>query len=149
LELHPADKIFVDAAGSSIAEYLYKDHGVYCRAVNFGEAADKRDLYMNKRAEMYARAARWLERYNGSIPNDPEFKKQLREIKYIPGKPRLQLMDKSLLPKSPDIADAFVLTFAGSSEDWSALPSFSIEMKMKRDPAELDIFPGDFKSFVS
>lgn len=148
LELYPADKIFVDAAGSSIAEYLYKDHGIYCRAVNFGEAADKRDLYMNKRAEMYARAARWLERYNGSIPNDPEFKKQLREIKYIPGKPRLQLMDKSLLPKSPDIADAFVLTFAGSLEDWSALPSFSIEMKMKRDPAEFNVFPGDFKSFA-
>ena len=128
LSLHPADEIYIDAAGSSLSEYLFKDYGIYSKAINFGGSADKNELYMNKRAEMYARAARWLERHKGSIPNDGEFKKQLSQIKYIPGKPRLQLMDKSLLPKSPDIADAFALTFAGGLEDWVNIGDFNIDL---------------------
>lgn len=134
-ELHafPADEIFIDAAGSSLGEYLFKDYGIHSTSINFGSSADQNDLYANKRAEMYARAARWLERHGGSIPNDPEFKKQLGQIKYIPGKSRLQLMDKSLLPKSPDIADAFALTFAGGFEDWINIPRFAISMEMPRE----------------
>lgn len=134
-ELHafPADEIFIDAAGSSLGEYLLKDYGIRGTSINFGSSADQNDLYANKRAEMYARAARWLERHGGSISNDTEFKKQLGQIKYIPGKPRLQLMDKSLLPKSPDIADAFALTFAGGFEDWINIPRFTVSMEMPKE----------------
>lgn len=82
---------------------------------NHPDVPNKRDLYLNKRAEMYWLAKLWLER-GGQIVTDKKFTDQLMNVRFkrnIKGK--IQIMPKPDMRKlgilSPDIADAFALTF--------------------------------------
>lgn len=116
-----ADKVFIDAAeaggGAGIIDMLNGwGHQDVVQGVKFGEAASDKILYLNKRAEMYSKARTWLGEV-GSLPDDSEYKedlkRDLRSIAYMAGAgDRLQLVPKDQLEQSPDIADAFVLTFA-------------------------------------
>lgn len=111
LELYPADEVYIDTGNGfgALCDILSSRYNIYTTGVCFGSAASNRERYANKRAEMYGYAKKWLEN-GGSIPKDGEFLRQLNEIKYIPSH-KLQLSDKSKYLRSPDIADAFVLTF--------------------------------------
>jgi hypothetical protein len=90
---------------------------------------------------MYAYAKAWMKR-GAHIPNDEAFKKELRMIKYNPNSPKFRLVEKSEIKKrlkhSPDIADAFALTFPYDED----IPCYSgIRMQYKgRTGLEEDIY---------
>lgn len=77
-------------------------------------------LHLNYKADLWTQARDWFVKRNVSIPDQVDFKEQLCSVgyKYINGKLRMQskeeLMNEGI--DSPDLADAFVLTFAGTEE---------------------------------
>lgn len=80
----------------------------------------------NKRAEMYGKAKDWLTE-GGSIPDDDDFASDLavNQIKYRANNDwllRSKVELKAEGHRSPDLADAFVLTFAVEEwfEDWES-----------------------------
>lgn len=124
------DDIFVDVGGiGGNVPYILRSLGVdtYIHEVYFNQSPDNKNAYHDKRAEMYARARDWL--HDGAyIPNDDDFVRELRMIKFIPEAPKFQLVEKSEIKKnlkhSPDLADAFALTFP--YKDYGAVSSNSI-----------------------
>ena len=79
------------------------------------------DTHFNYRVDLWARARDWFNKRNVSIPAQDDFIDQLCCVGYkytVNGKIRIstkeEIMDKGL--GSPDLADSFVLTFAGTDE---------------------------------
>lgn len=120
MQKYNAAKVFIDfGAGYGVIDYLraqgYKKEvqGVY-----FGGEADAKDIYLNKRAEMYGRARDWFGEGVCSIPDDDDFYADLLIIpreresptnrKYLEKKEKI----RQDFGRSPDLADSFVLTFA-------------------------------------
>ena len=114
---HP-DAVFVDAgsAGGGVVDRCHQLGYDIVMEIDFGQAPlDKR--YLNKRAEMYFDFKKWLEA-GGSLPDDAELKTELSTPTYtyntgnekIKIEPKEKIKDK--LGKSPDLADAAVLTVA-------------------------------------
>lgn len=114
---HP-DAVFVDAgsAGGGVVDRCHQLGYDIVMEIDFGQAPlDKR--YLNKRAEMYFDFKKWLEA-GGSLPDDAELKTELSTPTYtyntgnekIKLEPKEKIKDK--LGKSPDLADAAVLTVA-------------------------------------
>lgn len=110
---------FVDSLGvgkgvyDRLVEQLYRPFGV-----RFSEKADDDTQFANQRAECYWRAFKWLSE-GGSLEPDSDWE-QLSWIKYkVDSKGKIQIMPKELMKKeghsSPDVADAFVSTFARKS----------------------------------
>ncbi len=111
------DDIYVDVGGiGGNVPYILRSLGIntYIHEVYFNESPEDKSAYHDKRAEMYAYAKAWLKR-GAHLPNDEAFLKELRMIKYNPNSPKFRLVEKSEIKKnlkhSPDIADAFTLTF--------------------------------------
>ena len=119
-EEQPA-RVFLDLGNSGAGVYdilVARGMSEVVKGVNFGGKAIKSDRYFNKRAEMYGEAAVW---FNGElpvqIPDDEDFKNELFAVPLgYDEYGRLKLIKKDdikeLLMRSPDKADAFVLTFA-------------------------------------
>ena len=112
-----ADIIFVDDTGgwgSGIIDDLHMG-GYPVVAVNFaGKAIDPR--YKNRRAEMYFEAAEWV-KDGGCLPQVPELQREGTVSQYVLNKGIFQIEEKEqviekLNGESPDLWDAFVLTFA-------------------------------------
>ena len=119
-EQKPA-RIFIDAGNTGAAIYdILKDRGYAktARAINFGGKAINDDRYFNKRAEMWALANDWLKDESlVQLVNDDELLDDLCSVnKAYDNRGRLQLESKDKVKerigRSPDKADAFVLTFA-------------------------------------
>jgi phage terminase large subunit len=119
-EQKPA-RIFIDAGNTGAAIYdILKDrgYGKTARAINFGGKAINDDRYFNKRAEMWALANDWLKDDSlVQLVNDDELLDDLCSVnKAYDNRGRLQLESKDKVKerigRSPDKADAFVLTFA-------------------------------------
>lgn len=119
-DLHPS-KIFIDVGANGAGVYdILVDRGMgeILVGVNFGGKAIYDDRYFNKRAEMWGEANEWLKQeLPVQIPNDEELLDDLCSVnKKYDSKGRLQLESKDEVKKrigrSPDRADAFVLTFA-------------------------------------
>ena len=119
-ELHPA-RAFLDLGNSGAGVYdIMKARGFagIVKGVNFGGKAIQPDRYKNKRAEMYATANEWIKQeLPVQLPNDDLLFEELTTIERVKvAGDTLQLEDKELFKKrigrSPDRADAFVLTFA-------------------------------------
>ena len=111
------DDIYIDVGGiGGNVPYILRSFGIntYIHEVYFNQSPENKNAYHDKRAEMYAYAKAWLKR-GAHIPDDEMFKKELRMIKYNPSSPKFRLVEKAEIKKnlkhSPDIADAFVLTF--------------------------------------
>ncbi len=114
-------RVFLDLGNSGAGVYdilMARGMAEVVKGVNFGAKAIKSDRYFNKRAEMYGEAAAW---FNGElpvqIPDDEDFKNELFAVPLgYDEYGRLKLIKKDdikeLLMRSPDKADAFVLTFA-------------------------------------
>ena len=124
-ELHPA-KAFLDLGNSGAGVYdIMKARGFagIVKGVNFGGKAIQPDRYKNKRAEMYATANEWIKQeLPVQLPNDDLLFEELTTIERVKvAGDTLQLEDKELFKKrigrSPDRADAFVLTFAEPVDD--------------------------------
>lgn len=114
-------RIFLDLGNTGAGVYdILKDRGFgkIVRGVNFGAKAINEDRYVNKRAEMWGLANEWLKSEEGvQVIRDDELLEDLCSVcKSYDYKGRLQLESKDKikehLGRSPDKADAFVLTFA-------------------------------------
>ena len=119
-ELHPA-RIFIDVGGVGGGVYdILADRGFakVVRGINFGGKSIYDDRYFNKRAEMWGEANEWLKsELPVQLPDDDELFDDLCAVnKKYDSRGRLQLESKEEVKKavgrSPDKADAFVLTFA-------------------------------------
>lgn len=119
-EYNPA-RIFIDVGGVGAGVYdILIDRGFrgVVRDVNFGSRAMYDDRYFNKRAEMWGEANEWIKQdLPVQLPNDDELFDDLCSVnKKYDNRGRLQLQSKDDVKKeigrSPDKADAFVLTFA-------------------------------------
>lgn len=120
-----ADGIMVDGGGvgGGVVDGL-RAKQLHVYDVQFGSKDDTPHIvfgsngerYANKRSGMYGAARAWLK--TGSIPNEPDFRKQFASIRYILNKrDEIQLISKEdMLKLEPDLElddiDAFVLTFA-------------------------------------
>lgn len=105
--------VFVDIGGLGCGVFdRLRELGVIgLTPVNFGESPDDKDKYFNRRAEMYGRAKEWLANRPAHIADNQEFINQLLMIELEPNATKVQLMSKSKMLYSPDLADAFAMTF--------------------------------------
>ena len=127
-----ADGIMVDATGgfgAGLIDGLQDAHYTVIPVHYSGEPYDPR--YLNKRAEMYFEAAKWVQS-GGCLPNVPEVQKELCAITYVFQKDKFALLDKKLFKKllgyAPDLADAFAETFAFPVQKKAAARSQFAEM---------------------
>lgn len=110
------DAVFVDATGGwgwGVIDAL-NAWGYATIPVNFsGKALDVQ--YFNKRAEMAFEFAKFI-RGGGCLPNMPELTEEATAITYMFNKDQFQITEKAQikeeLGRSPDIWDAYGLTFA-------------------------------------
>lgn len=124
IDEHNTDQAFVDITGGNgsgaVDRAVQLGYGDRITGVNFASPpTTDQKLYLNKRAEMYGLAKQWI-KDGGSLP-DGEIGAQLRyelsSVQYSYDKQnRLYLESKEevkkRIGKSPDYADAFVLSFA-------------------------------------
>lgn len=119
-ESNPA-RVFLDLGNNGAGVYdilIDRGYGKVVRGVNFGARAINDDRYANKRAEMWDSANQWLKsELPVQLVNNDELLDDLCSVnKQYDSKGRLQLEPKEKVKerigRSPDKADAFVLTFA-------------------------------------
>jgi hypothetical protein len=112
----PQQEVWVDnfGEGANVALEIAAASQEFVNAINVNDDADDKERYINKRAEAFWRLRQWL-RSGGDLVKDEHWK-QLLTIKYrreLSGK--LKIMGKREMQKlgikSPDAADALMLTF--------------------------------------
>ena len=103
--------------GAGVVDRL-SELGLPVRGVNVGESSSVSDGFMRLRDELHWRLREWFEARNCKIPNDRALISELTVTKYkVLSTGRVQVeskddMKKRLAGKSPDLADALMLTFA-------------------------------------
>jgi phage terminase large subunit len=115
-------EILVDVIGmgSGVVDRL-RELGLPCRGINVGESASMSESYRNLRAELWDKAREWLDEKACVIrPGQETLQRELVIPKYsFTSNNKLQLESKDDMKKrgfkSPNHADAFVLTFASSA----------------------------------
>lgn len=112
------DVINVDCTGvgSGVADRLL-ELGYPVMRVHFGERAVEKELYINRRAEMWASMRDWLNDAPACLPDDDALEADMTAPQYTyDSSRRLKLESKEDMRKrgvpSPDSADALALTFA-------------------------------------
>ena len=103
--------------GAGVIDRL-RELGLPVFGVNVGEASSEPDRYMRLRDELWWKARDWFLARDCKIPNDPALISDLVGPTYKPlSSGKLQIEPKDEMKKrglkSPDVADAFCLTFAG------------------------------------
>lgn len=113
---------FIDDTGgwAGAARLAYKMGGHNAIPINFsGKANDPR--YYNKRSEMWFEMAQWVKK-GGVLPRHPDLHRELCSTRYTFKSGRMIMEEKeqvkARLGFSPDVADAFCLTFA-----WPDMPA--------------------------
>lgn len=109
--------IMVDdvGVGGGVTDCL-RSLGYIVNAVNAGTVPTDREMYFNKRAEMWGRMRQWL-RDGGDIPDDNELAEQLISPEYdFTPKQQIRLERKADMKArglaSPDCGDALAISFA-------------------------------------
>ena len=125
-------EILVDSIGlgAGVVDRL-QELGLPARGINVSESPAMGQTYLNLRAELWHKAKAWLEKRDCKIPNDEDLIAELATVRYTftsSGKIKIESKDdiRKRGLKSPDIADAFILTFAsdaatiswGRKADW-------------------------------
>ncbi len=116
-------EILVDSigVGAGVVDRL-AEKGLPVRGINVGELPAQKDIYVRLRDELWFRAREWLEKLDCRMPDDDLLVSQLTSPTYTylsNGKLLVETkaaMKKRTGGKSPDLADAFCLTFAGGLE---------------------------------
>lgn len=115
-EQHVSDISIDMAYGQSLYELLKDtDYASFTYMVPFGGGPED-PAYLNKRAEMYINAKRYINEH-GISGIDDTMKEELKATRYeLSPHDKVQLIKKDdirlILKRSPDSADAFALTFA-------------------------------------
>ena len=123
IHLRPTE-IMVDSIGlgAGVADRL-RELGLPTTDVNVSEAPAFGEKYTNLRAELWFRGKEWLQKLNCSLAQaDGRLIDELAMVKYTftsNGKIKVESKDdikrRTRDRSSPDLADSFLLTFAGSS----------------------------------
>ena len=126
------ESIMVDSIGmgAGVSDRL-RELGLPVLGINVSESPSIGN-YRNLRAELWYRARDWLAKRDCKIPKDPTLIAELTSVRYLfTSDGKAQVESKEKMKKrgidSPDIADAFCLTFAapeagfvnGSSLTWN------------------------------
>jgi phage terminase large subunit len=118
LEELDGDAAFVDRTGVGVGVIntaQSRGYGRIIHGISFAQKAIEEERFFNRRAEMYWSAAEWVKN-EGCLPKDSLLAAELAAHKYSVKKGRIILEEKddvkARLGRSPDRADAFVLTFA-------------------------------------
>jgi hypothetical protein len=112
------DEIMIDTIGLGGGVYdILKEQGLPVRAVNVAESAAVKERYVRLRDELWFAGKDWFEQQGCSIADDPELIAELTAVKYeitSAGKFKAESKDdmKARGLRSPDKADAFLITFA-------------------------------------
>jgi phage terminase large subunit len=110
--------ILIDAIGLGAGVYdRCKEMGLPVRAINVGEAAATRENCMRLRDELWFKGRDWFQERLGSIPQDDALIAELTAPTYtFTSTGKMVVESKADMKKrgmrSPDLADAFLLTFA-------------------------------------
>ena len=110
--------ILVDVIGigAGVVDRLL-EMGLPVSGINVAESASVDELYMRLRDELWFSARKWLEKQHCKLVEDDTLIAELSLPKYAytsNGKLKVESKDelKKRYPQSPDVADAFCLTFA-------------------------------------
>jgi phage terminase large subunit len=111
-------RILVDEVGigAGVLDRL-REHGLPVTGVNVGETALDSDHYSRRRDELWFRGRAWLARDDAILPDDQALIGELTATRYTyTSAARIEVDSKAELKRrglpSPDLADAFLLTFA-------------------------------------
>lgn len=120
-------RIYFDRAGvgASVWDWLryeYNDPRVRYYPVDFGSKAQKSNIYINKRIEMWGRLKEWLITGGGVIPRSEQLKTELISPEYSYNDRQQMVLErkkdlKDRIGCSPDHVDALALTFAEENAD--------------------------------
>lgn len=139
--LLPSDRpteIMVDVIGLGSGVYdRLRELGLPVRAINVSEAPAIGGTYNNLRTELLFRFRGWLEQRGSRLPNDPELIAELTSIRYSfasTGKMKAESKDDMRRRglRSPDKADAVVLTFAGDAATSLGAPGVQWNQPIRR-----------------
>lgn len=114
-------EIYVDVIGlgAGVVDRA-REIGLPVRGINVSEAPSLSDAFINLRAELWQKGKNWFEARNCRLPPDPRFL-ELTLLKYdftSGGKMKMESKDelkKRTKAKSPNVADAFLLTLASDA----------------------------------
>jgi hypothetical protein len=116
IDADKADACFVDESGGYGAGVVDAMRQLNKSPIGIqfgGKPNDPR--YFNKRSEMYFELSKWI-KAGGKLPQDEELKEELLAIEYYFANDKFRIVDKDdtkeLIGRSPDRADAVILTFA-------------------------------------
>lgn len=119
-DLRPSE-ILVDVIGigAGVVDRL-QELGLPARGINVGESPTA-EGFSRLRDQLWWRAREWFEERSCTIVQDDPLLSELAEVKYrIGSSSKIQIESKQEMKerghKSPDLADAFILTFAGGLE---------------------------------
>jgi len=120
------DNIAIDdiGIGRGVVDRL-KEKGIDVNGVSVGGKSNKPDLFMNLKAELYWKTKKWLEKDESRLEESDKWE-QLLWIKYKTNSERqIKIESKDDLKKrtgkSPDFAEALMLTFYNNSSPGIAL----------------------------
>lgn len=107
-------EIFVDKIGAiGFPEWL-ADDGLPARGINVANVSTQKGKYHRLRDELWFRARTWFEGGDVSIPHDDDLIAELNSVEYyFKDNGERAVVDKHAIGWSPDLADAFLLTFSG------------------------------------
>jgi hypothetical protein len=116
------EDILVDSIGlgAGVADRL-RELNLPARGINVAESAALTDQYRNLKAELWFAARKWFETRDCNLAMDEELGEELVSVRYLPpessGKLQIEKKEETRkrLGRSPDLAEAFVLTFAGEA----------------------------------
>jgi hypothetical protein len=115
-------EILVDSigVGAGVVDRLI-ELGLPTRGINVSESPALGTTYLNLRAELWFSAKSWLAARDCSLPKDERLRGELTIVRYgfQPGSSKMKIESKDDIRRrglgSPDVADAFVLTFASNA----------------------------------
>jgi len=151
-DLYKPVEIFVDVIGigSGVVDRL-RELGLPVREVNVAESASLSDRYVNARSELWWKCREWLERKDVTLPpRDPDVDPREDPVEALcaeltmpkyrdtsSGKLEVEPKDrtKKRLKRSPDVADALIITFAGdlSTVQFGSRSQWTTDQPIKRD----------------
>lgn len=137
------ERVFIDVGGlgAPIYDRLRELGYSQVHSVNFQERPDDPGKYANKRAEMYDRIKQWLNDPPSQIPDSDALRMELGLTEWgTNSSGKLLLAPKKDLIKSPNLADAFALTFASNvpSRYLQERMHLNREAQVEWDPFSLD-----------
>lgn len=135
------EEILVDSIGygAGVADRL-RELGLPARGINVSETPALKERYPNLRAELWFLAREWFEARDCNLCNDEALLAELVAVHYLPptssGKTAVEKKEsiRDTLKRSPDVAEAFILTFAGNATSalYGAKHSTSWNQPLKR-----------------